>query len=228
MESTKIDVVLPAAGVGKRMHLDIPKQYALIGKKTVLELTVDAIFRCPSVNNIIIGVSREDEYFNELALSENPRIIRAEGGKERSDTVRLCLEHVQTSWVMVHDAARPFVHLDDLNALCSKVNSSEIGAILACRSADTLKQVVNGRIIKTVPRESIFRAYTPQLFKTDILKKALNHAVESDISITDDASAVELLGYPVDIVEGRADNIKLTTPEDLALARRLMEGQDNV
>ena len=223
MESTKIDVVLPAAGVGKRMHLNIPKQYAILGDKTVLELTVEAVFKCPLVNNIIIGISREDEYFNDLPLADNPRIIKANGGKERSDTVRLCLNHVVTPWVMVHDAARPFVHVDDLNSLCNKVESSEVGAILACRSSDTLKQVVDGKIIKTVPRESIFRAYTPQLFKTDILKKALNHAVESNISITDDASAVELLGYSVDIVECRADNIKLTTPEDLAMARRLLE-----
>lgn len=224
MESTKIDVVLPAAGVGKRMHLNIPKQYALLGKKTVIELTVEAIFKCPFVNNIIIGISGEDEYFNDLPLSDNSRILKAQGGKERSDTVRLCLEQVKTPWVMVHDAARPFVHPDDLDSLCQKIYSSEAGAILACRSSDTLKQVVDGKIIKTIPRETIFRAYTPQLFRTEILKKALNHAVESNISITDDASAVELLGYSVDIVEGRADNIKLTTPEDLAMARRLLEG----
>ncbi len=228
MESTKIDVILPAAGVGKRMHLNIPKQYALLGKKSVLEHTVDAISKCDRVGNIIIGISPEDEYFDDLPLKNNKKIIKAKGGKERSDTVRMCLEWVNSPWVMVHDAARPFIHIDDLKSLCSITSKDTVGAILACRSQDTLKQVVDGKIVKTVPRESIYRAYTPQLFKTDILKKALNHAYESNISITDDASAVELLGYAVDIVEGRADNIKLTTPEDLALARRILEGYNNV
>ena len=101
MESSRIDVVVPAAGVGKRMRLNIPKQYALLSNKTVLEHTVYALLNCPYVGNVIVGVSAEDEYFDTLEISHNPRVIKGKGGKERSDTVRLNLETVATEYVMV-------------------------------------------------------------------------------------------------------------------------------
>ncbi len=226
MESLKIDVVVPAAGVGKRMQLNIPKQYALLGSKTVLEHTIDALFKCSYVNNIIIGVSQNDEYFDDLQISKNNRVIKAIGGKERSDTVRLALDKVTTQWVMVHDAARPLVKLGDLNNLAKLSKTSSVGGILACKASDTLKKVVNGKIVATVPREDIYRAYTPQMFKTNLLKQALEHANNHNLAITDDASAIELLGYSVDIIEGSADNFKLTTPEDLMLAKLLLNNKE--
>ncbi len=224
MQTPPIDVILPAAGVGRRMHLNIPKQYVRIGAKTVLEHTVDALLRCSAVGRIIIGISSSDGYFSELPLCGNPRIVTYEGGAERSDTVRLGLCLVETPFVMVHDAARPLISVEDLNHLAGRCSSLEYGAILACRVSDTLKQVRDGRIVRTVPREDMYRAYTPQLFKTKVLTEALEYAFKNHIAITDDASALECLGYEVEIVEGRADNFKLTTPEDLLMANYLIKG----
>lgn len=104
MQSSLIDVVVPAAGVGKRMQLNIPKQYALIHSATVLEHTVKALMRCEHVGRIIVGVSDTDEYFDSLNF-DRQRVIKGPGGKERSDTVRECLALCTTEYVMVHDAA---------------------------------------------------------------------------------------------------------------------------
>lgn len=219
-----IDVVVPAAGVGKRMQLNYPKQYALIGSKTVLEHTVDSLLKAPFVGNIIIGISKGDEYFKDLPLSQNKRIIVGFGGKERSDTVLNCLDKVQSEYVMVHDAARPLISVEDLKALSEYVGHKEVdGAILACKVADTIKKVENGVIVKTVPRDDLYRAYTPQLFNTALLKQSLTKAYQEGKCVTDDASAMELYGYKVAIVEGRSDNFKLTTPDDLKLALNLLK-----
>ena len=211
MKSLRIDVIVPAAGVGKRMQLSIPKQYAKIGKLTVLEHTVYALLKCPYVNKVIVGVSDTDEYFDSLEISSHPQVIKGIGGKERSDTVRLNMDKVTTEYVMVHDAARPLVknHVD--------------GAMLAVKCADTLKKVIDGKVVTTVPRENIYRAYTPQMGKTKLLQKALNYANDNHLAITDDASALELIGCEVLIVEGSADNFKLTTPDDLKMAKILIE-----
>lgn len=227
MESSRIDVVVPAAGVGKRMHLNIPKQYALLSKKTVLEHTVNALLNCPYVGKVIVGVSAADEYFDSLEISRNPRVVKGLGGKERSDTVRLNLEKVSTEYVMVHDAARPLVTQDDLRRLALLARKNIDGAILACRVTDTLKIVSGDKIIKTIPRENMYRAYTPQMFKTELLKQALEHADRNHLAITDDASAMEVLGYEVLIVEGDSGNFKLTTPDDLNLAKLMIEKGNN-
>lgn len=227
VESSRIDVVVPAAGVGKRMRLNIPKQYALLSNKTVLEHTVYALLNCPYVGNVIVGVSAEDEYFDTLEISRNPRVIKGKGGKERSDTVRLNLETVTTEYVMVHDAARPLISQDDLKKLAVLTKDDVNGAILACKVSDTLKMVSDEKIIKTVPRENMYRAYTPQMFKTKLLKQALEHADKNHLAITDDASAMEVLGYEVLIVEGDSGNFKLTTPDDLKLAKLMIEKGNN-
>ena len=226
MQNPKIDVVVPAAGVGRRMQLDIPKQYVKIGNITILEHTLKALLKSPYTNKIVVGVSADDEYFDELEISKDSRIIRAVGGSERSDTVRLALSYVTTPFVMVHDAARPFISTEDLEKLSERAPFLECGAILACRVADTIKQVAEGRIIRTVPRQDLYRAYTPQLFKTELLRKALDYAYKEKLAITDDASALELLGYKVEIIEGRADNIKLTLREDLILAEMLLNKEE--
>lgn len=222
MQSSLIDVVVPAAGVGKRMQLNIPKQYALIHSATVLEHTVKALMRCERVGRIIVGVSDTDEYFDSLNF-DSQRVIKGPGGKERSDTVRECLALCTTEYVMVHDAARPLILKEDLDKLCLKADGKTQGAILACAVTDTIKLVEDGKIVKTVPRKNLFRAYTPQLCRLDLLKQSLNYAFENNLAITDDASALELSGFVVEIVEGSADNFKLTTREDLNMARLLIK-----
>ena len=128
---------------------------------------------------------------------------------------------------MVHDAARPLISQDDLKKLAVLTKDDVNGAILACKVSDTLKMVSNEKIIKTVPRENMYRAYTPQMFKTKLLKQALEHADKNHLAITDDASAMEVLGYEVLIVEGDSGNFKLTTPDDLKLAKLMIEKGNN-
>lgn len=222
MQSSLIDVIVPAAGVGRRMGLNIPKQYALIHSKTVLEHSVNALLRCSRVGSVIVGVSDTDEYFDTLSF-DTDRVIRGPGGSERSDTVRLCLSLAKTEYVMVHDAARPLICLEDLNSLANKADGKVCGAILASRVADTIKQVSDGRITRTVPRHDLYRAYTPQLCRRVLLQEALNLAAQKQLAVTDDASALELMGIEVEIVEGRADNFKLTTQEDLMMAKLLIK-----
>ena len=134
---------------------------------------------------------------------------------------------MRTEYVMVHDAARPLIGQDDLKKLALLVQKNIDGAILACKVSDTLKMVSDGKIIKTVPRENMYRAYTPQMFKTKLLKQALEHADKNHLAITDDASAMEVLGYEVLIVEGDSGNFKLTTPDDLNLAKLMIEKGNN-
>ncbi len=222
MRSSTVDVILPAAGVGSRMGLGFPKQYLQLDGKTVLEHTVDAIFASEYVHNIVIGVSKEDSFIQKIHFQNPSRIILKEGGQERSDTVRLALEAVSTDYVMVHDAARPFVRKDDLDNLVESLSAEDTGAILACKISDTIKKVQDSEIISTIPRYDLYRAFTPQLFKTDLLLRALNFVHDNGIAVTDDASAFEALGYKVRIVEGHADNIKLTTSEDVLLAKAFM------
>lgn len=222
MRSLTVDVILPAAGVGSRMGLGFPKQYLQIDGKTVLEHTVDAIFSSEYVHNIIIGVSREDSYIQRIHFQHPSRIVLTEGGQERSDTVRLALASVTTDFVMVHDAARPFVRKSDLNNLVESLSNDDVGGILACKISDTIKKVSNSEIISTVPRHDLYRAFTPQMFRTALLLKVLNFVYENGIAVTDDASAFEALGLKVKIIEGHSDNIKLTTSEDVEIAKMLM------
>ena len=223
-----IDIVVPAAGVGKRMQLSYPKQYAKLKDTTVIEHTVNSLLKFSLTHKVIIGISQEDQFFSQTTLNENAKVEVAFGGAERADTVLNCLDKVSTEYVMVHDAARPLISLEDLSKLSSCIQESDFeGAILACSVADTLKKVKNGLIECTVDRSDLYRAYTPQLFKTSLLKEALIKAKEQGLNVTDDASAMQLCGYRVKIVEGRADNFKLTTQDDLNLARIIL-GQDNV
>ncbi|MGN0915820.1 MAG: 2-C-methyl-D-erythritol 4-phosphate cytidylyltransferase [Succinivibrio sp.] len=227
--SLKVDVIIPAAGVGKRMQLNIPKQYAVVNGKTVLEHTVSALLSSPFVGQIIIGTSASDEYFSELSLASKQGIIRAEGGAERCDTVRKCLPFVKSDYVMVHDAARPLVSSEDIEKLCVQGCMEDCdGAILCSAVADTIKKGSDNFISATVDRKSLFRAFTPQLFRTADLSKALDYAHKNNLIVTDDASAIELLGLKVKLVEGRADNFKLTTPYDMELFKFIISRKDHV
>lgn len=218
-----VDVVVPAAGAGCRMGADKPKQYLLLDDHTsILEATLKALSACDKIGKIIVALSPEDDFFKKLPCAQDPKIHTAVGGKERCDTVFLALKNVCSTYVMVHDAARPFVALDDLNkliALCCDDN----GGILASPVADTLKFSSDLSVEKTVDRSSLFRAFTPQLFKTSLLIKALEHSFLNHQVVTDEASAMEALGYKPKLVISRADNFKITTPADLDMARAIYQ-----
>ena len=228
--------VVPAAGVGKRMLADRPKQYLPLRNKTVLEQTLLRLLtvKTPSTQEplfvgVIVAITEGDPYWPELCVSRDERVLTAPGGKERADSVLSALALITDraaadDWVLVHDAARPCVTHDDIHALIAQLKDEVVGGILALASHDTLKQVNAKQITASIDRSSVWRALTPQMFRYQLLKEALTQTIGNPV-ITDEASALELLGYKPLIVEGRPDNIKITRPEDLALATFYLEHQ---
>jgi len=222
--------VVPAAGVGKRMQADRPKQYLSLAGKTVLEQTLARLLASGAFQAVVVAISVEDPYWPELTVSRHQQVITAAGGKERADSVLSALKALQgraaeDDWVLVHDAARPCLTTADIRQLIDTLKDDAVGGILALSSHDTLKQVEDGdKISATVDRKHIWRALTPQMFRYGMLRDALQQA-EGNPAITDESSALEILGLQPKIVEGRPDNIKITRPEDLALAQFYMEQQ---
>lgn len=214
--------VVPAAGVGSRMKADRPKQYLKIHGKTILEHTVEKLLSHPQVAQIVVAISDDDPYYPELALNQNPQVIRVSGGSERADSVLSALNYIAKQqlgdWVMVHDAARPCVQLSDIDKLISGAMNHDVGAILAAPVRDTMKRGAQGQIEHTVERADLWHALTPQMFRAKPLWKALSDALQQGASITDEASAFEWKGLSPALVTGRSDNFKITQPEDLALA----------
>ncbi|KZN48635.1 2-C-methyl-D-erythritol 4-phosphate cytidylyltransferase [Pseudoalteromonas luteoviolacea] len=225
-KSISIASVVPAAGVGARMGLNHPKQYININGKTVLEHTLNKLASVSLIEHIYVAVSESDEYFSGLEL-EHLALSRVNGGKERADSVLNALKAMSDNppkWVLVHDAARPLVDVKDIEKLIAQCLTSNEGGILASKVKDTIKR---GSLYsdETVPRDMLWQALTPQMFIYEELLSALDIGLSTGATITDEASAMELLGKPVRLVEGRSDNIKITTPEDHALACFLMSQQ---
>ena len=228
-QSIKFWAIVPAAGVGKRMQADRPKQYLELAGTTVIEHTLLRLLQADIFSAIAVAVSKEDPYWPELPLSKHQTIITAPGGKERADSVLSGLKAIREQasdddWVLVHDAARPCITTADIHYLINTLVNDEVGGILALASADTLKQVQGNSITGTLDRSHIWRALTPQMFRYGLLKAALEQT-QGNPAITDDASALELTGLQPKIVEGRPDNIKITRPEDLALAKFYIDQQ---
>lgn len=215
----KIIAVIPAAGVGARMQADKPKQYLTILGKTILEHTLSIMLAHPSIERIIVALGKDDPYARTLSLLSHPKIQCVEGGETRAESVLNALNEIdeENAWALVHDAARPCLTHADLNKLLGI--DDDHGAILAIPVTDTIKRS-NGKpaIIATEDRSQLWQAQTPQFFRADLLKTALEKGLSNNETITDEASAMELAGFQPHLVAGRSDNIKVTRPEDLALA----------
>lgn len=205
------------------MNADRPKQYLPLIGKTVIEHTLEKLLGYPLFDSLLVGISPEDQYWEQLPVSHNDRVIRYEGGKERVDTVLNGLKSIAgkarpDDWVLVHDVARPCVLIDDVDRMISELAESQVGGILGVPVADTVKKVVDGSIVDTVDRSSLWRAYTPQMFRYETLLRALENGLNKGVVITDEASAVEAEGLVPKMVQGSAENIKITQPGDLELA----------
>lgn len=230
--------IIPAAGVGRRMESETPKQYLKLNNKTVIEHTLHAFDTHDSVSEIVIALSKNDTYWPELELITKKPLYIVEGGTERCHSVMNALEFLkdkanQYDWVLVHDAARPCLRAEDLTLLLNTLIQSDVGGILALPVCDTMKRSVSPTssehqflISKTVDRNGLWHALTPQMFRFGILYKAIENALSQNILITDEASAVELTGYQPALVEGHADNIKITRPDDLTLAEFYLRQQE--
>lgn len=215
--------IVPAAGVGKRMGADRPKQYLPLAGKTVIEHTLEHLLAANVWGGIAVAISPEDPYWPELPISKHPKILTAPGGKERADSVLNALDFLQghaenDDWALVHDAARPCLVAADIFKLIDTLKNDPVGGILALPVSDTLKRVAANAISETVDRSAIWRALTPQMFRYGALRDALRAAAAKGAAVTDEASALELLGQQPKVVEGRPENLKITRPEDLPLA----------
>jgi len=221
MAGTEVIAVVPAAGVGSRMQAACPKQYLHINGRTILEHAIDGLLAHPLVNQIIVAITPDDPWFFTLPIAKDPRVRWVAGGKERADSVLAGLEAApEARWALVHDAARPCLHPDDLARLLAITATSPVGGILAAPVRDTMKraQPASPAIAHTVEREALWHALTPQLFPLELLRSCLQRALHEGAIITDEASALEYCGYHPELIAGRSDNIKVTRPEDLALA----------
>lgn len=214
--------VIPAAGIGSRMATDRPKQYLPLGDRAVIEWALQPFLSAPWIDGVVVALSTEDEHFATLPVAGHPRIVTVTGGGERSDSVFAALQWLRQRTdaeriqVLVHDAAR--VGLSQARMLALREQSGEAGALLALPSVDTIKQSAGGSVERTLDRRTIWLAQTPQLFSLTLLFKALSSCREQGIAITDDASAVEQLGLAPALVPGSPANLKITHPQDLALA----------
>ena len=219
--------VIPAAGVGARMAADRPKQYLQLGGRTILEHSLGCFLDHPTVKGVVVSLAHDDPYWPTLACAGDTRIQRVDGGEQRSDSVLNALLHLHGQgaddhdWVLVHDAARPNLARADLDTLLSELANDPVGGLLGVPARDTLKRVdKQGRVLETVDRSVIWQAYTPQMFRLGALHRALADSLVADAVITDEASAMEWAGQAPRLIEGRADNIKVTRPEDLEWLRQ--------
>jgi len=222
--------IVPAAGVGSRMQTGLAKQYLQIAGKSIIEYTIDRLLGCRQLEKIVICVSPSDERFTELSIAQNSRLRIAHGGDTRALSVlnglhSIADEAVNDDWVLVHDAARPCLSSERLHYLIEQLRGADVGGILALPAKDTLKLANRDEAVisKTLDRSQVWQAQTPQMFRYGLLEDCLRKALDNKVNITDEASALEWAGHSVKLIEGSASNIKVTTPEDLALAEFLLK-----
>jgi 2-C-methyl-D-erythritol 4-phosphate cytidylyltransferase len=224
--------VIPAAGIGKRMQSDIPKQYLNLVGRPVIEHTINRLLAVEKVRGVVVSLQADDPYWPDVHIESDKPVYLAAGGNERCHSVINALDTLSgladyqsgITWALVHDAVRPCVSIDDISNLIEYASASEAGGLLAMPVRDTMKrQDKDQRVSQTVDRTGLWHALTPQLFPCDTLRMALKTAVAAGFLVTDESSAMEHAGYHPRLVEGRADNIKITRPADLHLAGLLMQ-----
>lgn len=228
---TKLWAVVPAAGSGSRFSKTELKQYQYIQDHTVLEHTVNRL-NSLDLAGCVLAIGAQDNFAKTLSFQHKDKLHFCIGGTERVHSVLNALIYLsdiadEDDWVLVHDAARPCVTSDCLIRLVESAQHSNQSVILAIPVRDTLKQVAQqNQIEKTVSRELLWQAQTPQMAKLGVLKNAIEQALANHIVITDEASALEYMNEPVHVVQGRSDNIKITYTDDLELARLILQSQN--
>ena len=220
--------VIPAAGSGRRFGGDTPKQYLPLHGQPLLAWTLARLASHPAVDGLMVVIAAADAWWPGWTSVAGKPVRTAVGGAERADSVLAGLRALADvpgagPWVMVHDAARPCVPHADLDRLLAAGTADPVGAILAARVRDTVKQAgPDGRIAATLPRERLWRAQTPQLARRERLQYALEQSAPRAVVPTDEAAALETIGeFPL-LVEGSDENLKVTTSPDLALAESIL------
>jgi 2-C-methyl-D-erythritol 4-phosphate cytidylyltransferase len=224
--------VVPAAGRGQRFGGDLPKQYAPLAGRSVIEHSLRAVLNHDSVDGVVVALAKDDRGWPGWRELGGKPVITCVGGAERADSVLAGLMALpgtvdDDQWVLVHDAARPCLRALDLARLLTVGQADPVGALLAAPVRDTLKRADHlGHSQATEPREWLWRALTPQLFRRGGLTRALRAAIRAGVKITDEAMAMERLGLRPCLVEGSEDNIKVTTPADISMAEFILGNMD--
>jgi 2-C-methyl-D-erythritol 4-phosphate cytidylyltransferase len=231
---TRLFGLIPAAGSGSRFGGDIPKQFLPLGGRTLLAHSIDALLAAETIEQVLVVVAPDDDRYRTFAVPERVSFA-ALGGATRAETVnnglrQLGAEHGarDDDWVLVHDAARPCLARAELQQLIDSLRGDPVGGLLAVPVADTLKRADEAqRCAQTVPREQLWRAATPQMFRYGVLQRALAHP-QIRANATDEAAAVEALGLRPRLIEGRVTNVKVTLQDDLPLAAAILRIQGRI
>ena len=219
-----ITAVIPAAGMGKRFGGDVKKQFFEIFDHTVMYYTLKALDRAYPFKEFILGANPDDFYYlySQLAQAEIKSYQLVQGGGERYETVYNCLKAVTTEYVLIHDAVRPFITPEVVRSVVEAAKDTG-AAICGLQVRDTLKKIAKDTVEKTVSRDEYILSHTPQVFRTALLKKAVENADERGILITDEAQAMELYGVDVRWTPSLPDNIKITYLNDINMTEGLVK-----
>lgn len=218
--------MIPAAGSGQRMGAGFNKLFLKLGEKPIFIHTLKAFEQDPLCEGIILAVKNEEKKDIQVSLDQfgiTKVTQMVEGGTERQYSVEACLAAYEGNGVvLVHDAARPFIRRSVIHALVKKASESG-AAIVGVKAKDTMKLAPTGTVQETVNRDHLWIVQTPQAFRYEVFQKASDQAKADDFLGTDEAMLVERIGYPVHMVEGTYDNVKMTTQEDLAIGEILLK-----
>jgi 2-C-methyl-D-erythritol 4-phosphate cytidylyltransferase len=227
MKTDKISAIVPAAGAGKRMGSPERKQFLLVRERPVLAWTLAALQRIRWLDHIILVVPEDKVRFVQREIIEKYHLSGVAnilvGGEERTDSVYIGLQHLPADipWVMIHDGVRPFIREDLLRAAFATAQEKG-NAILGVPVRDTLKKVIDQKITRSVKRDHYWLIQTPQFFQTPLLQEVYQQAIQDKFRATDDAGIMEHYGKKVTVCCGDYYNIKITSPEDLPIAERLL------
>lgn len=219
------EVVIPAAGQGKRMNAGKNKLFIELLGIPIIIYTLRVFEEDENCQGIILSINPlEKDYFLELIAAYGLKKVKkfVSGGAERQQSVFHGLKHVDEEVVLVHDGARPFIRKEIIQQL-TEAASIENGAAVAVPVKDTIKKVLDRKVVETVERSSLWAVQTPQAFRVSILTKAHEQAEKDQFLGTDDASLLERMNERVVIIQGDYDNIKITTPEDLYFAEAILK-----
>lgn len=223
--------LIPASGTGSRMQCNQPKQYMTIMGKPMIQHVLDIFASFDAISHTFVVINKDDEQLPEL-LKQLPHLqqkvtLLFDGGATRQETVSQGLQRIESlvdkeDWILIHDAARPGLTHQLLQHLIDAVANDPVGGLLALPVVDTLKKASQNRSQHTVPRKDMWAAQTPQMFRYHLLCQASEQSKDQLHTITDDASAIEMLGYHPQLVIGSPANLKVTYPHDVALVEFLL------
>ncbi len=225
--------IVAAGGSGARLNSGTPKQYLEINKRSLLEISIDALLNSINFKKLVVVVPKSDMEKCSFLKENFKQIELVAGGSTRCESVFEGLKFLDSQskaddWCLVHDAARPCVQTKDILGLIDGLKNSNTGGILAAPVIDTLKKINDhGQIEETIDRTNLWKAFTPQMFRYGVLFESIRSVLKNGIVVSDESQALEKMGQSVNIVRGSSENIKITYPEDIKKAELFFSSLKN-